>query len=183
MAEPERVVLLHPDGSPAGTALKATVHTRDTPLHLAFSCYLFNTSGEVLVTRRALSKKAWPGVWTNSFCGHPAPGEDLADAVRRRAGYELDATVTDVELCLPDFRYRASDADGTVENEICPVFVAHTTDDVRPNPAEVAEWAWVDPLKLVTSHANTPFVFTPWLQKQLPELHATGALTRSTADV
>ncbi|WP_368075788.1 isopentenyl-diphosphate Delta-isomerase [Curtobacterium sp. Csp1] len=104
---PETVVLLAEDRTPVGTADKFAVHTTDTPLHLAFSCHVRNTDGDVLVTRRALSKKTWPGVWTNTFCGHPGPDEAFEDAVARRASRELGITVRDVELVLPDFRYSA----------------------------------------------------------------------------
>lgn len=140
-AAPELVVLLDEDGNATGTADKATVHHADTPLHLAFSCYLFDGEGNVLVTRRALDKRTFPGVWTNSCCGHPAPDEALEDAVRRRVSQELGTTVTDLRLVLPAFRYRA-EQDGVVENEMCPVFVGSATGPVDPDRSEVEEARW-----------------------------------------
>lgn len=138
----EEVVLLDEEGRAVGTADKRSVHHADTPLHLAFSCYLFDGEGSVLVTRRALHKPTWPGVWTNGCCGHPAPGELLEDAVRRRIHQELGVRVEGLRLLLPRFRYRAVMADGTVEHEMCPVFAATTADTVRPDPAEVDEARW-----------------------------------------
>jgi isopentenyl-diphosphate delta-isomerase len=163
----ELVVLLDEAGEPRGTHLKATVHTATTPLHLAFSCHVLDDRGRVLVTRRALSKKTWPGVWTNSFCGHPAPGETPEEAVARRASQELGIEVTDVTSVLPDFRYLATDASGVVENEICPVFTARAVGVPDPSPDEVAEWAWTDPAALRDAVAATPFAFSPWLGWQL----------------
>lgn len=164
------VVLVDDGGTPIGTAGKGAVHTADTRLHLAFSCHVYDESGRVLVTRRALTKQAWPGVWTNSFCGHPAPGEPVTAEVERRAAYELGVAIEAVEPLLPNFRYRAVDASGIVENEICPVFRAVTTDAVVANPAEVAEWRWVEPDALRAAVMATPFVFSPWLVLQLEQL-------------
>ena len=141
----ELVVLLDEEGNAIGSADKAAVHTEGTPLHLAFSCYLFDDAGRLLITRRALDKATFPGVWTNSVCGHPAPGEPLSEAIRRRAGDELGLLVTELQLVLPRFRYDARAADGVLENEMCPVFVARCDDPGRLTlaPTEVAEFAWV----------------------------------------
>ncbi|WP_439564565.1 isopentenyl-diphosphate Delta-isomerase [Microcella sp.] len=168
---PETVVLLADDGTVIGTAPKATVHTADTPLHLAFSCHVFDAAGRVLVTRRALGKKTWPGVWTNSFCGHPAPGEDVAEAIARRAERELGLGLTDVRVALPDFRYRAVDASGVVENEICPVYTARAEGEVSAAADEVAEWAWLDPAELRAAVTAAPFAFSPWIGWQLAAWH------------
>jgi isopentenyl-diphosphate delta-isomerase len=167
---PERVVLLDNDGNVVGEADKATVHTAETPLHLAFSCHVFDAQSRLLVTRRALSKLTWAGVWTNSFCGHPAPGESIEDAIRRRAVDELGIGVDSIELVLPDFRYRAIDASGIVENEICPVYRAVSSDAVAANPAEVSEWEWVDPASLTAAASAAPYAFSPWLVWQLEQL-------------
>jgi isopentenyl-diphosphate delta-isomerase len=163
----ELVVLLDTLGNQIGTADKVAVHSTATPLHLAFSCHVYNEAGDVLVTRRALSKLTWPGVWTNSFCGHPTPGESMADAVARRGEFELGITLNGLEPMLPDFRYRAVDASGIVENEVCPVFRTVTTDAVVASPEEVAEWRWVAPESLRTAVAAAPYAFSPWLVLQL----------------
>ena len=170
MTGAEQVVLLDEAGAPIGRADKLSVHSADTPLHLAFSCHVYDEAGRVLVTRRALGKSTWPGVWTNSFCGHPAPGETQADAIARRGLYELGITVTDLEVVLPDFRYRAVDASGIVENEICPVYRAVTRDAVSPNPDEVAEFAWVELESLHDAAVAAPYAFSPWLGWQLEQL-------------
>lgn len=172
----EFVVLLAEDGTPIGTTEKVTVHTRETPLHLAFSCHVFNPAGQLLVTRRAISKLTWPGVWTNSFCGHPGPGEAMVEAVARRAERELGITLDSVEMALPDFRYRAVDASGIVENEICPVFIAVTSATPQPADDEVAEFEWVDARALLESLEKSPWAFSPWLTLQLPALNAAGLL-------
>ena len=172
----ELVRLLDEDGNEIGTADKALVHTADTPLHLAFSCHLIDAQGRTLLTRRALSKLTWPGVWTNSFCGHPGPGETFEDAIVRRAAVELNISVSSIQPALPDFRYRAVDASGIVENEICPVFTAvyEGPETISPNPAEVCDWAWSELGDVEDAVAATPFAFSPWLVQQLTEGIYTG---------
>lgn len=175
MTEPiEQVVLVDALGTPIGTADKSVIHDGDTPLHLAFSCHVFRPDGRVLLTRRALGKVAFPGVWTNTFCGHPAPGEDVQDAVRRRGARELGLEIAALEPVLPDFRYRATDASGIVENEICPVFRAVVDTDPQPADDEVAEWEWATPEHVRAAVEATPFAFSPWLVLQLSEWTAFG---------
>lgn len=178
---PELVVLLGAADEMIGTAPKATVHTADTPLHLAFSVHLRSRDGRVLLTRRALAKATWPGVWTNAFCGHPGPGEEIPEAIARRARAELHldlALVSAPRLVLPRFRYRAIDVSGIVENEVCPVYVADYAGDPddlpSPDPAEVADTAWSGVDELARTAREMPFLLSPWLLDQLahPELVA-----------
>lgn len=166
----EEVVLVDDSGNAIGRATKNEVHSEHTPRHLAFSCYLFNESGQLLVSRRSLHKKTWPGVWTNSFCGHPAPGEGFPAAIQRRAQQELGLAVDDLEVELPDFSYRAVDDSGVVENEFCPVYSATTTQAPAPNPSEVMATEWADVVSLKAAVAATPWAFSPWLTLQLPQL-------------
>lgn len=175
------VVLLEDDGTPVGTAPRLSVHGTETPLHQAFSLHLFDDEGRVLLTRRALDKLTWPGVWTNSCCGHPRPGEPLEDAVRRRLREELGVEVDDLHVALPDFRYRAVDASGVVENEICPVFVGRVRGTLAPDPAEVGEHLWVAWSDLVAAARATPGVYSPWSVLQVPELEARRSLLPLTA--
>jgi isopentenyl-diphosphate delta-isomerase len=166
----EKIVLLGPDGDALGTAPKLASHHRDTPLHLAFSSYLMDETGRVLITQRAATKLTFPSVWTNSCCGHPAPGEGLRAAVRRRVRTELglDVDDDDMTLVLPGFAYRATAGNGVVENERCPVVRARVTGPPRPDPAEVAatEWrTWPECVEL----SRRPEA-SPWLREQVTEL-------------
>ena len=100
------VILLDDDGNHIGTAPRATVHSQHTPRHLAFSCHVLDVGGRVLVTRRALTKVAWPGVWTNTCCGHPRVGETIIDAAVRRTHQELGLDpVSYTHLTLPTTPY------------------------------------------------------------------------------
>lgn len=179
MTETDLVVLLDDLGREIGTAPKSSVHGFDTALHLAFSCHVVDDEGRVLVTRRALGKTTWPGVWSNSFCGHPRPAEPVLAAVRRRAEYELGLELADIQLALPLFRYRATDASGIVEYEVCPVYTARAVGEPVLNPLEVVDAEWVHPLDLAASLSATPWAFSPWLVLQAEQL---GLFDTATAE-
>lgn len=173
MAAEERVVLLDERRRTIGSQLKSEVHSADTPLHLAFSVHVLDDDGDMLFTRRAVTKRTWPGVWTNACCGHPAPGEVLADAVARRLASELGLVADSLVLALPDFAYRARDPGGIVENEVCPVFLARVPGHRPPpaaDPAEVAEWTWLPREQVTVLAAQYPWLLSPWSVLQLAEL-------------
>src|SRR5258706_15408648 len=111
----EYVVLVDEQNQEIGTAPKDTVHTTDTQLHRAFSLFLFNSKKQLLVTKRASTKKTFPGVWTNTVCGHLAPGESAVDAATRRLKEELVIEHVEVKEVSP-YRYRFADKNGIVEN-------------------------------------------------------------------
>jgi isopentenyl-diphosphate delta-isomerase len=168
----EQVVLLDEDGRAVGVADKRSVHNRETPLHLAFSCYVFDQAGRLLLTRRAVTKPTWPGVWTNSYCGHPRPGEDSTAALHRYARHELGLTVGEPVCLLPSFRYRAVDAGGIVENELCPVYAVRSTAEPVLNPDEAAESRWVELAELRAVVSAAPWALSPWLLEQVAEIEA-----------
>jgi isopentenyl-diphosphate delta-isomerase len=179
----ERVVLLDEAGRRIGTAPKRDVHHAETPLHLAFSCYVFDGAGRLLVSRRATDKATFPGVWTNTACGHPDPAEALDDAVVRRVRQELGVELTDLRLVLPQFRYTAV-MDGVLENEMCPVFVARSNDEVRPDPAEVDAVTWVPWPDFARSVLDGSRPVSVWCRAQVASLDALGPTPASwpTAD-
>jgi isopentenyl-diphosphate delta-isomerase len=171
----ESVVLLDEAGYASGTADKAAVHHDRTPLHLAFSCYLFDEAGQFLLTRRAESKRTFPGVWTNTCCGHPQPGEPMAGGVLRRLRDELGIGAARLELILPGFRYQATMASGLMENELCPVYAAYASPSpFSPDPAEVAETRWVNWEDFCEAVRSGRQPVSPWCAMQLAELAALG---------
>jgi isopentenyl-diphosphate Delta-isomerase len=167
---PEHVILVDEDGNAIGSAPKATTHHERTPLHLAFSCYVFDRSGQLLVTRRAHDKPTFPGVATNSFCGHPSPGEDLIGAVERRAEQELGLTLEELTLVLPTFRYEATGANGVRENELCPVLTAVATGELSPDLSEVAVAEWVTWTSFRDEVLAGERDVSPWCAAQVAEL-------------
>ncbi|MEO3873170.1 isopentenyl-diphosphate Delta-isomerase [Nonomuraea sp. B12E4] len=175
MTTEEHVVLVDDDGHALGTAPKTSVHGRETPLHLAFSSYVFDHGGRVLLTRRADHKITWPGVWTNSCCGHPLPGEPPARAVLRRLSHELGLRAEHADLMLPTFAYRAVMANGIVEHELCPVYRVTADAPVEPNPEEVGEVLWMPWKEFVEGVQRGLLAISPWCREQVPLLTELGA--------
>lgn len=171
----ELVVLLDAAGRPSGAAEKAAVHHRDTPLHLAFSCYVFDGDDNLLLTQRSLAKLTFPGVWTNTVCGHPAPGESMTSAVCRRARDELGLAVEGLRLVLPGFAYVA-EMNGVVENERCPVFVGRAAPDAAldPDPAEVDATSWAPWVQVRDAVLAGERPISPWCADQVRLLAALG---------
>lgn len=160
-------------GQPNGeTAPKLKAHHANTRFHLAFSCYIFNKKGELLVTQRAKSKKVWPGVWTNSLCGHPGPDEALEDAINRRATYELGLSrVIELKVMLPTYRYKTPPFNGIIENEFCPVYFARTSQDPKPNKEEVEGWKWMSWSDFVSkAQSDNNNVWSYWCKDQIKQL-------------
>lgn len=169
------MVLLDEAGRAVGTALKAEVHHAETPLHLAFSLYVFRPGRELLLTRRAASKATFPGLWTNTVCGHPGPGEPLDAAAARRARDELGLGLAASRLVLPRFSYRA-EMDGVVEHELCPVFVATLLPGTVPvpDPAEVDQTRWARWDDVVDGVLSGELGLSPWACEQVTLLAALG---------
>ena len=138
----EKVVLVDDEDRHIGVALKSEVHTNKTPLHRAFSLFLFDKNGKILATQRSEEKITWPGVWSNSICGHPNPKETRIEAIERRVEEELGCEVKNLKK-VSDYRYRF-ERDGVVENEICPVYIGKIDGDLAIDPKEVRAWGWFE---------------------------------------
>jgi isopentenyl-diphosphate Delta-isomerase len=171
----QMLVLLTDEGEAIGTMPKADVHHSDTPLHSAFSVFLFDDQGRTLMQQRADSKATWPGVWSNSCCGHVMLHEDVTSAARRRVKYELGAAAMDLEIALPDFRYRA-ERDGIVENEICPVLIGKLAGPPNPNSDEVGATKWVEWRELVAMAEDPGSGLSPWAVEEVLLLNEQPAL-------
>jgi len=137
----EHIVLVDENNNVLGTMPKPLAHNADTPLHRGFSLFLFNPKNELLLQQRSSKKKTWPGVWSNSCCGHPMLNESNVDAAHRRLKFELGMTASGIKEVAP-YRYKFA-YNGVVENEICPILVGYTQEEPNPNPEEVGAVRWV----------------------------------------
>ena len=161
----ELIVLVDDTGRSIGTMPKPLVHHGETPLHRAFSAYLFDETGRLLITRRAVGKATFPGMWTNTVCGHPGPDEDDAAAIARRARFELGLGVADLRPAVAGYRYRA-EFRGVVENEICPVYLGRFTGSPAPEPTEVEEWELMDWAGFRRRQESEADAWSPWCREQ-----------------
>lgn len=172
----EYVVLLDESGNEIGTALKESVHSANTPLHKAFSFFLFNNQNKLLLTKRSWKKKAFAGVWTNTCCGHPALGETYDTAICRRLAEELGLSGVLHIQKVADYRYRFADVNGMVENEICPIFIGRSEVDPVPNTDEVSDWKWIDWQEFLVGLDIPSNNYSPWCVEEARIIQARGVL-------
>ncbi len=161
-----RVVLVDTAGRVIGEADKLEAHRDGGQLHLAFSVFVFDDSGRVLIQRRAPGKYHFGGRWTNTCCSHPMPGEGVVAAGERRLQEEMGITVALTDI--GSFIYRAEDAaSGLTEHELDHVLIGEHNDDPNPNPDEADAWRWVPFAELLEDLAAHPERYTPWLAPAL----------------
>jgi isopentenyl-diphosphate delta-isomerase len=163
----EQVILVDAADRPAGTMGKLEAHRRGA-LHRAFSVFGFDAQGRLLLQRRADAKYHSGGLWTNTCCSHPRPGEDTAAAAVRRLREEMgmEFAVTPVFT----FLYEADFPNGLREHELDHVFFGTCTGEPRPDPAEVSAWRYVSLAELAAEVQDHPERFTAWLAICLPEV-------------
>jgi isopentenyl-diphosphate Delta-isomerase len=170
----EHVVLVDEDNNILGTLPKSEIHQKETPLHRAFSIFIFNKKRDLLLQQRSSLKKTWPLTWSNSCCGHPQLNESNEDAARRRAKDELGLDLNLVREAAP-YRYKFS-KDGIMENEICPILVGHTEQEVRINPDEVEDVAWMSWADFLSDIEKNPGKYSPWCIEETEILDKSGKI-------
>jgi len=171
MSMEDYIILVDENKNILGTAPKLASHNAHTPLHLAFSIFLFNKKGNVLLQQRSHTKKTWPLVWSHSCCGHQKISEKIQDTARARLAFEMGITDASLELLLPDFRY-SCEMNGIWENEICPVFVGVTSQEPTINPAEVENYQWMSWDRWLGEMKTTPEHYSYWCVKETEALLA-----------
>jgi isopentenyl-diphosphate delta-isomerase len=155
----DRVILVDARDRPVGAADKLDVH-RWGLLHRAFSVLVLNPRGELLLQRRARTKYHSGGLWSNTCCSHPSPGEETLEAAHRRLREEMgfDCPLRPVGAV----RYRLEVGRDLLEHEYDHVLVGRWAGAPDPDPAEVEAWVWVDPRRLRRALDREPERFTPW---------------------
>jgi len=177
----QHVVLVDEDDREQGTAEKLRAHTEGW-LHRAFSVFVFDAAGQLLIQQRAPDKYHSGGLWSNTCCSHPAPGEPPAVAARRRLHEEMGFSCAVTRAF--GTTYRAPVGGRLTEHEYDHVFVAMVDSvQVHPNPSEVAAWRWVSPAVLRENIQTRPDRYTPWFRLLLGRaLHDAPSHTKKGTD-
>jgi len=155
---------------PLGFLSKDAVHDGKGILHRAFSVFLFNSSGELLIQKRSAGKRLWPGYWSNSCCSHPRRGETTAAAAKRRVFEELGVAAK--LKYLYKFRYQAPYKDIGSEHEYCWVYMGVTDERIQANVREIEASKHVSPRQMDENIRRNPGQFTPWVQLEWQRLTA-----------
>jgi len=169
-SEDEELILVDEDDQQTGHLTKEQCHDGEGILHRAFSVFLFNDDGDLLLQERSSSKRLWPGYWSNSCCSHPRRGESMTVATRRRLLDELNIE-TRLEFVYK-FRYHARYGELGSEHELCHVYLGRLKDAARPNEHEIAAIRFVNAKDLAQDFAATPDRFTPWLKMEWQTLRS-----------
>ena len=176
-SDDEPLILVDAHDRQLGYLDKAACHDGQGRLHRAFSVFVFNERGEVLLQKRAAAKRLWPSYWSNSCCSHPRRGESMESAVRRRVEQELgfDATALHDLRFVYKFEYQAQFSPLGSEHELCSVYLAWVSREPVVNSTEIHDWAWISRDELSQRLSQLPDEHTPWLQLEwaaLLENHA-----------
>lgn len=159
-SENEPLILVDASDREIGHLDKGACHDGPGVLHRAFSLFIFNSSGQLLLQQRSDEKRLWPLYWSNSCCSHPRRGETMEVATERRLAQELGLSSQLHHLYT--FQYQAPYLDLGSENEVCRVFVGRSDEEPQPNMHEVAAIRWITPADLDLEFESQPEVFTPW---------------------
>lgn len=162
---PDEVILVNERDEPVGRMEKMEAH-RKALLHRAFSVFIFNSKGEMLLQQRSPEKYHSAGLWTNACCSHPRPGEDTRDAAIRRLQEELGFTA-DIEKVF-DFTYRAAFDNGLTEFEFDHVFVGVFDRTVHPDKNEVSDYCFKSLKEIQASLESDPHNYTAWFHLAFP---------------
>ena len=168
-SDSEELILVDADDNAIGTLSKGRCHDGDGILHRAFSVFLFNADGELLLQQRSAEKRLWPLYWSNSCCSHPRNGETLAEATQRRILEEL-GVAAELEFVYK-FTYHARYGDLGSEHECCSVYLGRTADTLAPNDNEIAAVRFVTPAALNEALATEGDRYTPWFKMEWQRLN------------
>jgi isopentenyl-diphosphate delta-isomerase len=157
----EQVVLVDKAGNEIGCADKISVHVNGT-MHRAFSIFVFSSQGKLLIQQRNRSKYHTPGLWSNTCCSHPRPGEALAQAVQRRLAEEMGFVCDLAEIFSCSYELQLDNK--MIEHELNHVFIGYYDGDPVPDPAEVEDWRWQTLQNLGGEVSRSPGSFTPWFK-------------------